>query len=904
MRENAFLAKRLLPDLYKEEAPKRAVQRHERATGDKSTKSPERVADIYLERLGKVFLNPDERVRERNIALLKPKLHNELVLKRGDFPESYFELQNRIRRERGEAVVDMPIADREQTKDILIEDQTKRLDDWVDYLASDDAVYPPWFKYFAFRNVTKLSQFDKEAGEFKKRTKTTTTSFPEIDREALARLCDKYVALAHGDTSKFEDDAAFREFASKKFGDLYAAEMVRSLESTQERSTGTAGLWKKYARGDMSQANALYESLQGKNTGWCTAGKATAETQVQNGDFHVYYTYADKQEEDVGTPTEPRIAIRMSGNHIGEVRGVLGGQELEPILADVLDEKLKEFGTEADAYRKKTADMKHLTRIDAAMGKGETLSTEDLAFLYELDSRIEGFGYTRDPRIAEIKNQRNAEVDTMAMLAPLDKAGKIQMVAEHPNIFLAHHAALEGIDRQQLVDEMVESGTGAAAIVRYLEEFAELDQEKLVRQLSVKWPETVLERFEKFDKIDQQKFVDSLVEAGEDYALIRNASHMTGVDRAALARRLLKKDTHNVVPVAGYLDSFPGLSADEVLETFVGTEAEKLHFIGNHTATFLPRIEEIHSVDHQKIVDTLVKQGRLEALFENLQHFSNVDTTELVRELINGNSRQVDSLKRHLHRFDPLPLDLALTYLDKAGAREYVNDYRSFTHLDPNVVIPHLLEKDKDSFIWNLKQYGTYAMNEWHGVNEDILKKLMDAEVSEYMLARHHHMFEPRAERALYERIQVDNKKFPSNYVATSNFETLTLQERYNLIENSDIELDALVLSFDLDRGTGRELRGLDARIAGKIIDAHRGYVIGRNIKSFQTADHDAIARQLIKAKSSSALLDAYHDFKNLSIPVLRRLRNLMKEKNLHNNFEDMMREREPNAVRRFLTRF
>ena len=34
----------------------------------------------------------------------------------------------------------------------------------------------------------------------------------------------------------------------------------------------------------------LVKSLEGKGTGWCTAGIETARWQLQGGDFHVYYT--------------------------------------------------------------------------------------------------------------------------------------------------------------------------------------------------------------------------------------------------------------------------------------------------------------------------------------------------------------------------------------------------------------------------------------------------------------------------------------------------------------------------------------------------------------------------------------------------------------------------------------
>ncbi|MFO8002970.1 hypothetical protein, partial [Thioalkalivibrio sp.] len=96
--------------------------------------------------------------------------------------ESYFELQQRIARERGIDAEEISPEVREQMIDTIIEDQRHSLDQWIDYLTSDDAVYPTWFKFFAFQNITKLSQFDKKLGKFKKRTKDTTAPYPDVHR--------------------------------------------------------------------------------------------------------------------------------------------------------------------------------------------------------------------------------------------------------------------------------------------------------------------------------------------------------------------------------------------------------------------------------------------------------------------------------------------------------------------------------------------------------------------------------------------------------------------------------------------------------------------------------------------------------------------------------------------------
>ena len=67
----------------------------------------------------------------------------------------------------------------------------------------------------------------------------------------------------------------------------------------------------------------------------------------------------------------------------------------------------------AERYRKASADMKQLTVIERKAQHGEDFTKNDLVFLYELNSPIEGFGYEQDPRIAELRQQRNPEEDML-----------------------------------------------------------------------------------------------------------------------------------------------------------------------------------------------------------------------------------------------------------------------------------------------------------------------------------------------------------------------------------------------------------------------------------------------------------------------------------------------------------
>ena len=166
------------------------------------------------------------------------------------------------------------------------------------------------------------------------------------------------------------------------------------------------GQWVKFPHG--SDPKKLVEAIQGFGTEWCTEGESTAEKQLEQGDFYIYFS-----NDSEGNPVNPRIAIKMEWGQIGEIRGIEKDQELDSYILEsgVLEEKLKEFGAESAKYYQRVEDMKRMTRIDKQVKAGEDLTQEDLWFLYEIDRRIEGFGFKKDPRIEEILSKRNLRKD-------------------------------------------------------------------------------------------------------------------------------------------------------------------------------------------------------------------------------------------------------------------------------------------------------------------------------------------------------------------------------------------------------------------------------------------------------------------------------------------------------------
>ena len=407
-----------------------AAKRTEARSCEKVSQKPDAQIQNYLDRFKEVIEREDESGKEQGITALKKILHNNLVIKEDNIPQSYFINQQRLAREQGHGDIEIGEGQRQELTEVIIADQKSSLNNWIDYLSSEDAMYPDWLKYYTIRSISQLGKYDKEKKEFTKRTKSTTEPFPDINREALAYVLDEIIKKYQNQikpkealelrTKEIESDntlseeekenrkteqAQFQEFLNNEnFAKLYAFAIEKVTPASKERLENIEGKWIKYNRN--SDHVPLVKSLQGRGTGWCTAGESTAKAQLQSGDFYVYYSNDEKN-----NPSIPRVAIRMNGSSISEVRGIAPDQNLDPHIFPVVNEKLSEFGQEGEKYQKKSADMKRLTEIDNRFKKGEELIREDLRFLYQIDSEIKGFGFEEDPRINEILHERDKRGD-------------------------------------------------------------------------------------------------------------------------------------------------------------------------------------------------------------------------------------------------------------------------------------------------------------------------------------------------------------------------------------------------------------------------------------------------------------------------------------------------------------
>lgn len=409
-KRNEFLVTHY-PDLYKQ--PEVAKLARRKADGEnlpESSVGREERIDLYMQRLEKLFVQPSEKKRKRNIRIIQESLLSQVIIQAENFPDSYLLLQQRIQEQRGLGHIPITQEMKADALEIVQEDQSASFMEWVNYLSSEEDPYPPWFKYYALRSVSSLQTFNIEKNKFRKRDKKTTANFPELNKEALSRVYDLFSADENDLSAKDLELVRKRNFAK-----LYGREFGRIRTSILERDESLEEIDGKWQEFDKNSIDELTESLQGKGTGWCIAGKKMANKYLDRGKLHVFYS-----KDADGDYSVPRIVITTKNGYVDEVRGLEPGQNIEQDLIDTAIQRF-ELMPGGDRYLAKARDMKRVTELKDRIDKGEELSQDDLVFLYEITKPIESFGYDKDPRIGEIVKTRDVDADLEIATKVLDE---------------------------------------------------------------------------------------------------------------------------------------------------------------------------------------------------------------------------------------------------------------------------------------------------------------------------------------------------------------------------------------------------------------------------------------------------------------------------------------------------
>lgn len=424
----------------------RAKERKEKQTGKKMPEDANTRIQNYLDRFQAVLNPPKLEGHEnfdrsqRNIEMLKSMLYKQFIIKPEEIPEGYF--QNIIQRheEEGHPIEEIPPEIRTEIVETLIKDQENSLDIWVDYLTSADAKYPDWLKYFAFRSLLVMGRYDKEKKKFTERSKSgkNVSPFPDLNREALGYVFDAMEKKQASESINFpydiqsEEQDEFRQYLDRgNFAKLYAWAIEKINPVSEEMLKKIEGEWRTFPKD--SDHLLLASSLENYGTGWCIRGESTAKRYLSESDLEIFYSLDENNE-----PKIPRVVIVTDSNdQISEVRGIAEQENLDPYIGTVVDQKLDKL-PDGKKYEKRSSDMKSLTRIKNKTRIGQNLTKDDLIFLYEIDSQIDSFGYQRDPRIIELRAERNPKEDAPIVFdcAPSEIAWSEQEINKNTKAYI------------------------------------------------------------------------------------------------------------------------------------------------------------------------------------------------------------------------------------------------------------------------------------------------------------------------------------------------------------------------------------------------------------------------------------------------------------------------------------
>ncbi len=448
--EACTFLKQKYPNLHLSPEVQAARRRTEKRTGKRLSDRPEELIRNYLDRLGEISKLLPEAGISKKFSVVQRVLEK-LLVRPGNIPAKAFESDLKLAEQYGRGRLKKTPEYIVAKSRNFIRDQKKSLVDWIDFLFSSNLTQPLWVKYWVFRSLSGMGAYDPRLGVFNERTESTYEAFPSLDKDAVAKIMEAVVLRdqikraspdfpSHGHCvgalkNLLNGDAEFeRLLEGCHFAKMYARLLGHNQCWISQAPANIEGEWVKYPQD--SDPEILVKAIHGFPLEWCTRNHAVAGNHLAMGDFWVYFT--TRHDNDL---RYPRLAIRMNGSdRVEEARGTEKNQIVDAHAMPVLEAKLKEFGENGDSFAKKYRHVRTLTAITEKHRSGQSLSAEDLRFLYEVDETIDTYldvidhlwdevlccddddedGWTpppSDPRINEILAGRDRRQDLAEVFA-------------------------------------------------------------------------------------------------------------------------------------------------------------------------------------------------------------------------------------------------------------------------------------------------------------------------------------------------------------------------------------------------------------------------------------------------------------------------------------------------------
>ena len=595
--------------------------------------------DLAIERGGNKL---EQRIWQESIKNFAPIIEKENITKKSW--EKLEEQFHKDRKESGLPPVEYLESYKEKDYKKLRQGQVDTLAKWTEYLSNKEAPFPTWFKVYAFDGITKIGTYDSKHGRYEKRNNTTIAPYPDVNPAVLANTFNAVNVFYGQDRDKwFDEHIADDELNAVvklgNFGKIYTHFFNEAYEHlpTPERTEDIKGQWFDFYPGDEEQ---LAEASRG--TPWCIANTAYGKNYLHTNDenitnnqsrFRLFKLENDSSIDGMSKTACASIRFDPQGK-VAEVSGLANGsnQTIQDSLVPVVEQEVFKHPLDPDQhFKEKFRDKKELIRLQDKAKKGEDLTLDEYAFLYENDRIIftlDTYGGP-DLKIAELRNFYNISrllqsdnkdaLDQDLLMQKLecilkeagssDLAANIDTLLENGIGINTIFNKLNSYDTSQNIDTLLENGIGINTI------------------------------FYKLDSNGVSQSLDALLEKGIDIKTIFNKLDSNGISQNF---NTLLENGINVNSIFSKLDSHDiSQSLDTLLENGTGINdiLDKLdgYIITKNLDTLLEKGININTIfdklDNYHVlqnIDTLLEKGiNINTIFDKLDSYhvsQNIDT--------------------------------------------------------------------------------------------------------------------------------------------------------------------------------------------------------------------------------------------------------------------------------------
>ena len=372
--------------------------------------------DLAIERGGNKL---EKRIWQESIKNFAPIIEKENINNK-----SWLQLKKAFDDNRkGQGLPPIEYTESEMNKDYerLRQDQVDSINSWTEYLGNKEVSFPTWFKIYAFNSVIKMGRYNQLDGKYENRDKSTIAPYPKVSPAALALTLDAVNDFFGQDKEKWftehtDDDQLNAIVKSGNFGKIYTHFFKETYKPipTPERTEDIKGEWFDFYPG---QETELAEAAQG--TPWCIASehqgayylKTNLNIANNKARFRLFKLENESSVDGMSKTACASIRFNTEGK-VDEISGLKNGdrQTVEDSLIPIVEQEVLKYPLNPEKhFKEKFRDKKELIRLQDKAKKGEEITLDEYAFLYEKNREIFTLDTYKGPdlKIAELRNIYN-----------------------------------------------------------------------------------------------------------------------------------------------------------------------------------------------------------------------------------------------------------------------------------------------------------------------------------------------------------------------------------------------------------------------------------------------------------------------------------------------------------------